>query len=224
MNSRDRQFWTEFLLLYRSLPAVWKVKSPEYSSRALKSAGYEQLAQKLREVEPDADRALVVKKINSFRTNFRRDLRKRIEGKREEPFESTLWYFELLGFLEDQESLGSRQSLPKANIPEQHAKKRRTAIKDELTSTPATVSPSPTCHRQQTLVESDALAHTWRSQYDEMAPRQKLLARKLISDVLYYGCMDQLEPRHVTQLQQLMLQHSRSPSRQIADDSSSSSA
>jgi len=121
MNSRDRQFWTEFLLLYRSLPAVWKVKSPEYSSRALKSAGYEQLVMKLREVEPHADRALVVKKINSFRTNFRRDLRKRTEGEvpGEESFESTLWYFELLGFLEGQETSGSNQSLHKASSPEQ---------------------------------------------------------------------------------------------------------
>lgn len=102
MNTRDRQFWTEFLLLYRSLPAVWKVKSPEYSSRALKTAGYDQLVIKLREVEPHADRALVVKKINSFRTNFRRDLRKRAEAE-EAGFESTLWYFELLGFLEGQE-------------------------------------------------------------------------------------------------------------------------
>jgi len=125
MSSRDRQFWTEFLLLYRSLPAVWKVKSPEYSSRALKSAGYEQLVIKLREVEPHANRALVVKKINSFRTNFRRDLRKRTEGEAlgEEPFESTLWYFELLGFLEDQESFGSGQGFHKASSPDQEAHK-----------------------------------------------------------------------------------------------------
>ncbi|XP_060654564.1 uncharacterized protein LOC132790138 [Drosophila nasuta] len=231
MNSRDRQFWTEFLLLYRSLPAVWKVKSPEYSSRALKSAGYEQLVQKLHEVEPHADRALVVKKINSFRTNFRRDLRKRVEGERlgEAPFESTLWYFELLGFLEDQESsLGSSQSLHKANSPEQqthseafHSKKRRSSIKYELTAAPATALAATPRSSRPPLDESEALAHIWRNQYDELAPRQKLLARKLISDVLYYGCLDQLAPHHVTQLQQLMLPHTRISSPQIEDVSSS---
>lgn len=129
MNSRDRQFWTEFLELYRSLPAVWKVKSPEYSSRALKSAGYEQLVQKLREVEPHADRALVVKKINSFRTNFRRDLRKRDQCTEEEPFVSTLWYFELLGFLEGQEDASSCQSLHKASSPEPEAHPEALVIK-----------------------------------------------------------------------------------------------
>jgi len=76
-------------------------------------------------------------------------------------------------------------------------------------------------HRQHTISESEALAHTWRSQFDELAPRQKLLARKLISDVLYYGCMGQLQPCHVSQLQQLMLQPCRSSSPQIEDVSSS---
>ncbi|KAM8709324.1 hypothetical protein ACLKA7_016175 [Drosophila subpalustris] len=235
MNSRDRQFWTEFLLLYRSLPAVWKVKSPEYSSRSLKSAGYEQLAIKLREVEPHADRALVVKKINSFRTNYRRDLRKRTEGGEglgKERFVSTLWYFELLGFLEGQESSGSSQG----SSPEQEArseaflgKKRRAALKAELPASPVAMPRSPinvlsSCsprQGQQAISESEALAHTWRSQFDELPPRQKLLARKLISDVLYYACMDQLQPRHVSQLQQLMPPLSRSPSPQIEDVSSS---
>ncbi|EDW19297.1 uncharacterized protein LOC6583143 [Drosophila mojavensis] len=243
MNSRDRQFWTEFLELYRSLPAVWKVKSPEYSSRALKSAGYEQLVQKLREVEPDADRALVVKKINSFRTNFRRDLRKRDHCSDEEPFESTLWYFELLSFLEGQEEHSSCQILQKSSNfdletpPELVRKKRRSAVKDEFPASPTAAelcstvhcptSPlrSPTCNRQQrkrlsTLSESEALAHTWLTQFEELAPRQKLLARKLISDVLYYGCMQQLEPCHVAQLQQMMMRRRSEPPQANVEDES----
>lgn len=231
MNTRDRQFWTEFLLLYRSLPAVWKVKSPEYSSRALKTAGYDQLVIKLREVEPHADRALVVKKINSFRTNFRRDLRKRAEGE-ESGFESTLWYFELLGFLEGQEeseegfvsltrfltqqyfsSVSSFSdsislSLSIQRYDELRSKRRRTVIKDESPPTPSAIrssSPITPVSPYARLSESEALAHTWRSQYDELVPRQKLLARKIISDVLYFGCMDQLQPRHVAQLQQMIM-------------------
>lgn len=105
MNSRDRQFWTEFLLLYRSLPAVWQIQSPDYGSRELKSAGYERLVRKLREVEPDANRSMVVRKINSFRTNFRRDVRRRDQClAMGEPFKSTLWYFNLLSFLEGQDT------------------------------------------------------------------------------------------------------------------------
>jgi len=113
MNSRDREFWTEFLLLYRSLPAVWQIHSTEYSSRALKSAGYDRLIRKLREVEPLANRSLVVRKINSFRTNFRRDIRRRDScSAAGESFQSTLWYFDLLGFLEGQDE---KSSTPKAD-------------------------------------------------------------------------------------------------------------
>ncbi|BFF97610.1 uncharacterized protein DMAD_05989 [Drosophila madeirensis] len=234
MNSRDRQFWTEFLLLYRSLPAVWKVRSPQYSSRAMKTAGYEQLVGKLREVEPHANRSLVVKKINSFRTNFRRDQRKREQCVEEGlPFESTLWYFELLGFLEGQEDEaagtgpgaasdsgtaalelnGEELFYPAYEITS--PKRRRRLIKEESLASPASC-PSPvatnySCSTYQQIPErracpseTEALAHTWSSQFQELSQRQRILARKLISDVLYYGCMEQLQPSHVEQLQQMM--------------------
>ncbi|EDV97105.1 GH14850 [Drosophila grimshawi] len=146
-----------------------------------------------------------------------------------DPFESTLWYFELLGFLEGQEE-GCHKAT--SSSPEQEAlqfnpfptRKRRLAVKDEFPETPAapatllhsSSSHTPTSHRQQqpqqqrkrfaSLSASEALAHTWRTQFDEMPKQQQLLAGKLISDVLYYGCMEQLKPSHVTQLQQIMLQ------------------
>ncbi|XP_030373159.1 uncharacterized protein LOC115623092 [Scaptodrosophila lebanonensis] len=263
MNARDRVFWTEFLLLYRSLPAVWKVKSPEYSSRALKTSSYEKLVRKLREVEPDADRALVVKKINSFRTNFRRDLRKRNACADDEHFESTLWYFELLGFLEGQEEevetshksgkqLRSGQQEHSDSQEEESVlfcpgyewkkMKPSTTLKQECLSaasrTPIrSLSPSkshssvntikvkrephldykarlehqPRVRRQSSLNDSEALAHTWTAQFNELSMPQKVLARKLISDILYYGCMEQLDHSHVTQLQNMMMRNTSSP-------------
>ncbi|XP_026847958.1 uncharacterized protein LOC6598868 [Drosophila persimilis] len=243
MNSRDRQFWTEFLLLYRSLPAVWKVRSPQYSSRAMKSAGYEQLVGKLREVEPHANRSLVVKKINSFRTNFRRDQRKREQCSEEGlPFESTLWYFDLLGFLEGQDEApppvqgaggdgsaggeaateldGEEIFYPAYEISS--PKRCRPTIKEEslpspdsCPSPPATQYSSPSAYQQMPErrthpIGTEALAHTWSSQFQELSQRQRILARKLISDILYYGCMEQLEPSHVDQLQQMMVRQSSS--------------
>ncbi|EDW29439.1 GL22780 [Drosophila persimilis] len=251
MNSRDRQFWTEFLLLYRSLPAVWKVRSPQYSSRAMKSAGYEQLVGKLRE-------------INSFRTNFRRDQRKREQCSEEGlPFESTLWYFDLLGFLEGQDeapppvqgaggdgSAGGEAAteldgeevtgepietfstdISSKRVPLQifypayeisSPKRCRPTIKEEslpspdsCPSPPATQYSSPSAYQQMPErrthpIGTEALAHTWSSQFQELSQRQRILARKLISDILYYGCMEQLEPSHVDQLQQMMVRQSSS--------------
>lgn len=39
---------------------------------------------------------------------------------------------------------------------------------------------------------SEALAKSWAIQYEEMAPTQRILARKAIADILFEGCMGNL--------------------------------
>ncbi|KAH8264882.1 hypothetical protein KR038_006667 [Drosophila bunnanda] len=220
MNSRDRQFWTEFLLLYRSLPAVWQVQSPDYGCRELKTAGYEQLVRKLSEVEPDASRATVVRKINSFRTNFRRDVRRRDQcSAMGESFQSTLWYFNLLSFLEGQDTAARIHTTAMSfNLEETHSKSKE--IKEESLLSPASVHsvalennyafsafpeiPKEKTSSRQQFSETEALTQTWGYQFEELSHSQRTIARKLISDILYYGCLEQLDPSHVDQMHQLL--------------------
>ncbi|KAH8296767.1 hypothetical protein KR054_011012 [Drosophila jambulina] len=241
MKYRDRQFWAEFLLLYRSLPAVWKVQSPDYGSRELKNAGYEQLVRKLREVEPDASRIMVVRKINSFRTNYRRDMRRREHFLRiGEPFQSSLWYFDLLSFLEGQEkgarshrrterkSQGLRQSAKgkegdQVEAPNcesfQDIKVEEEMLCPATCNSPVSKSvtlensygfptfpeiPGENTSSMHRLSETEALTQAWGHQFEELSQSQRTLARKLISDILYYGCLEQLDARHVDQMHQLM--------------------
>lgn len=108
MSVGNKKFWAEFLELYRSLPVLWRVKSEEYCNRVLKTSAYEKMVTKLKEIDPTADREKVTRKINTFRSNYRRDLKKTKQSEKsgagaEDIFQSSLWYYDHLHFLADQE-------------------------------------------------------------------------------------------------------------------------
>ena len=69
----EKEFIVEFIEMYRGLPALWDVKCKDYTSRAKNEEQYDVLIEKYREKYPDAEKQ-VVKKINSLRTNFRKEL------------------------------------------------------------------------------------------------------------------------------------------------------
>ena len=95
--------------LYRNFPALWKIKSDDYKNRLLKSECYVKLIEKLREIDPSTTRSTVTKKINSLRSNYRRELKKVLNsmksgaGVDDDIYTPSLWYFDDLSFLRDQE-------------------------------------------------------------------------------------------------------------------------
>lgn len=76
MAEVGREFLAEFIQLYRSLPCLWHVKCKDYSDRNKKDLAYMELVKKYKEVDPAADRNLVVKKISSLRTVYKKELGK----------------------------------------------------------------------------------------------------------------------------------------------------
>lgn len=100
----ERKFILECIEVYRSLPALWDIKSKEYSNRNKKNEQYEQLLRKYREYYPDADKSQLVKKFNSLRTNFRKELNRIKNSEKsgagtDDIIEPTLWYFDDMKFL-----------------------------------------------------------------------------------------------------------------------------
>lgn len=51
----DQDFWRDFIQLYKSLPAVWKVKSDLYKNRVQKQDAYEKLTEKLKTIDSNVD-------------------------------------------------------------------------------------------------------------------------------------------------------------------------
>ena len=66
----SREFLTEFIHMYREYPCLWKIKSKEYSDTVKKNLAYEHLTTKLKEIDSDANKEKVVKKINFLRSCF----------------------------------------------------------------------------------------------------------------------------------------------------------
>ncbi|XP_066947912.1 uncharacterized protein [Macrobrachium rosenbergii] len=105
----SREFLTEFIALYESFPCIWRVKSKDYSDRDKKGKAYESLMEKFKEIDKNANRDMVVKNINSLRSVYRKELAKVNDSNRsgageEEIYKPSLWYFDLLHFLNDHET------------------------------------------------------------------------------------------------------------------------
>lgn len=100
-----RKFVLEFLDIYRSQECLWKVKSKDYHDKFKRQEAYNILAEKLRQMDPDITRETIARKIDSFRSCFRKEMRKvKLSKASGGPvYKPRLWYFDHLTFLVDQD-------------------------------------------------------------------------------------------------------------------------
>ncbi|CAK1582960.1 unnamed protein product [Parnassius mnemosyne] len=116
MSSRKRNaILEEFIEIYKSEPCIWRLKDKEYHDRNKRAAAYEKLIIKLRELEPNATKEDVVKKINALRSNVHREKRKVEESTKsgasgDEIYKPSLWYYDMFEFLGDQDIPRTSQS------------------------------------------------------------------------------------------------------------------
>lgn len=119
----ERKFILECIDVYKELPCLWQVKSEDYMNRQKKDLAYEKLLQKYRERYTDATKEDVKKKFNALRTNFRKELKKVRDSNKsgagtDDLYESSLWYFDAMQFLEDTETpRNSRSTIAKGPQP-----------------------------------------------------------------------------------------------------------
>jgi hypothetical protein len=117
MASRKRNAsLEEFIEIYKTEPCLWHVKCKEYHDREKRSAAYDKLLSKLKELEPNATKDDVIKKINTLRSNVRRERKKYDESVKsgassDDIYKPTLWYFDLFDFIRDQDVPRSSRSI-----------------------------------------------------------------------------------------------------------------
>jgi len=108
MSRKSNISLKEFIEIYKSEPCLWLKRSKEYHDRNKKATAYVKLIDKLKELEPNATKDTVVKKINSLRSNIRKEKKKYEESLKsgasaDDVYKPTLWYYNLFDFLGNQD-------------------------------------------------------------------------------------------------------------------------
>ncbi|KAK8395762.1 hypothetical protein O3P69_005693 [Scylla paramamosain] len=206
----EKEFIAEFIEVYRGLPALWDVKCKDYTNRAKKGEQYDVLIEKYREKYPDAEKQEVVKKVNSLRTNFRKELKRIRDADRSgagaEDVEPTLWYFDEMKFLVTQEtptaSISTMDISQDVHDNEDRGDANETrAVDDESRQkNRKRKAPDPTeelvklasKRLQQPQDDSDVVAAAWAVELRKMDPQQQLFAKKAINEILFEGQMGTL--------------------------------
>ncbi|KAF5274918.1 hypothetical protein FQA39_LY18696 [Lamprigera yunnana] len=210
----ERKFISECIEVYHSLPALWNIKSKDYSNRIKKNEQYNNLLRKYREYYPDADKAQLVKKFNSLRTNFRKELKRMKDSEKsgagsDDIIEPTLWYFEEMNFLVGQEEPSTSQST--IQIQDDDTQGGEDDIDDVEIREPINISTINVTqekrrkvdesaklislaqkHLQESQTEFDKIASAWAVDLQKMKPQQQLFAKKAINDILFEGQMGSL--------------------------------
>ncbi|EDW73376.2 uncharacterized protein Dwil_GK16686 [Drosophila willistoni] len=299
-----RKFWREFLAVYQQMPELWDVDHANYRNKELKNKAYNILEVKLREVQPNATRSDVGRRINIFRTNYRREqlrlMKQKELGLHGDLCKPSLWFYHDMEFLSHGQATFQHKAKrdssllsPKIEIIEDDVEKEEFMQIDinqndgngssscviqhdgsgsDNAMTPfneakswnipceAHKQPSSNCTARETKANncteqpkslpddnflvcpkmeileqddgvvakaslppggtttmtvikgttdsnsasingnpgtllseaSEILAKSWAIQYEEMAPTQRILARKAIADILFEGCMGNL--------------------------------
>ncbi|KAK4886488.1 hypothetical protein RN001_002759 [Aquatica leii] len=101
-------FLKDFFDMYKDQECLWKIKSSSYHDKTARKRAIDILVAKFQEVKADANAEFVKKKINNFRTFYKRELKlvknsSKSRSGTDEIYKPKLWYFEFLFFLGDQD-------------------------------------------------------------------------------------------------------------------------
>nr|XP_014094634.1 uncharacterized protein LOC106620614 [Bactrocera oleae] len=197
-KNEERAFIIDCLKVYKSLPALWNAKSPEYRKKDKKNEAYEILIRKFREKYANINRKDVTKKINTLRTNFRKEVKRLSQERRDV---SKLWYFDEMKFLIDHIETKEENF----QIMYEDGEPLNIEIIDESSST--LPDKSIKLNKSEYVMQSSAvnnsnpgslgeyelkLAETWAMELQKMTPEQQIYAKKAINDIIYEGQLGNL--------------------------------
>ncbi|XP_026761210.1 uncharacterized protein LOC113520146 [Galleria mellonella] len=105
----------KFIYVYKNLPILWDSKHPQYSNKYQRHEALQTLLQVYKLIKPAATVNDVRMKINTLRSNYRRELKKVILSRAlndssTNVYKPKTWSFELLSFLSDEVHISTDQN------------------------------------------------------------------------------------------------------------------
>lgn len=87
------------------MPELWNPTSPNYINKTKRNTALDKLLEVYKKIKPTANRVDVRRKINTLRTNYRKELKKILSSKRsgsgtDEVYKPTSYVFYALQFLD----------------------------------------------------------------------------------------------------------------------------
>ncbi|XP_014289873.1 uncharacterized protein [Halyomorpha halys] len=219
-NEWNKDIIEKLICLYRERPCLWKLNHEHYTNKAVKYRMYSEIVDALRDDLPEVDHISVKNKIQNLRSSYRKEIKK-VEaslrnGRDEEIYEPSLWYFNLINFTRDQDRpLPSLSNLDDTNFdscnegmeeePEQcikvekkakffktpQPKKPRNELGKDLSSfikscTAVLSTPSTSTD------DCDAFGNYIAEKLRKMDDNQQILAEALIQKIITKGLKKQL--------------------------------
>lgn len=100
----DRELLQKFIEIYETLPELWDASNSSYMNKVKRNLALDKLLNVYIKIKPGAKREDVRKKINTLRSNYRKEVKKILSSKRsgaglDEVYNPSSWVFHALSFL-----------------------------------------------------------------------------------------------------------------------------
>ncbi|XP_026729204.1 uncharacterized protein LOC113494889 [Trichoplusia ni] len=213
-SSARTQLEEDFITQLQTLPELWQAQHKHYTNKYKRQAGYKKLLEILKKIKPQATVDDVRKKINSLRSNYRRELRKSCIDEFYTPKAKS---FKLLSFLntseelnsshQNQQLLGVTGSRNAGSSQENLNEPANPAPETSFSSISQVVQPPKNIFKENELIDraslfmaqtslqsqklfqgtktSHSLALIWAEKLDNLHPQQRFFAEKAIHDILF---------------------------------------
>ncbi|XP_046977370.1 uncharacterized protein LOC124543255 [Vanessa cardui] len=105
-TNKEKTVWTQIFEIYKEMPHLWDKKNKNYMNKEMRNDSFRILLEIYKDLDKEATVEVLKNLISNKRTSFYRELKKVKTGTQtgsgtEDLYIPTLWYFDLLMFLED---------------------------------------------------------------------------------------------------------------------------